>query len=117
MVSDGRWKMDATKRKFNLPILFLISIEFVTKATKLARERKVGHQFEADVLQGPQIDEVSQVKILAYIESAKQEGAKLETGGKRWGKQGYFVEPTVFSNVTDNMKIAREEVSHHPSQI
>lgn len=51
------------------------------------------------------------MKILAYIESAKQEGAKLETGGNRWGTEGFFVEPTVFSNVTDNMKIAREEVS------
>lgn len=89
----------------------MFHLEFVAKATKLARERKVGHQFEADVLQGPQIDEVSQVKILAYIESAKQEGAKLETGGNRWGTEGFFVEPTVFSNVTDNMKIALEEVS------
>lgn len=53
---------------------------------------------------------MSQVKILAYIDSAKQEGAKLEAGGKRWGTEGFFVEPTVFSNVTDNMKIAKEEV-------
>lgn len=87
-----------------------IQLEFVTKATKLARERKVGYQFDSDVLQGPQVDEVSQAKILAYIESAKQEGAILETGGKRWGTEGFFVEPTVFSNVTDTMKIAREEV-------
>lgn len=86
------------------------TIEFVAKATKLARERKVGGQYEADVLQGPQIDEVSQMRILAYIESAKLEGAKLETGGNRWGTEGFFVEPTVFSNVTDNMKIARDEV-------
>lgn len=86
------------------------TIEFVAKATKLARERKVGGQYDADVLQGPQIDEVSQVRILAYIESGKLEGAKLETGGNRWGTEGFFVEPTVFSNVTDNMKIARDEV-------
>lgn len=91
----------------------VFQLEFVTKATKLARERKVGNQYDSGVLQGPQIDEVSQTKILAYIESAKQEGAKLETGGKRWGTAGFFVEPTVFSNVTDTMKIAREEVSDY----
>jgi len=45
------------------------------------------------------------------IESGKLEGAKLEAGGCKVGDAGYFVYPTVFSNVTDNMKIAREEVN------
>lgn len=45
------------------------------------------------------------------IEAGKKEGAKLETGGKRIGSDGYFVEPTVFSNVQDNMTIATDEVS------
>lgn len=45
------------------------------------------------------------------IESGKKEGAKIECGGKRLNQKGYFVEPTVFSNVTDNMRIAKEEVS------
>lgn len=44
------------------------------------------------------------------IEAGKKEGAKLETGGNRCGKEGYFVEPTVFSNVKDNMTIATDEV-------
>lgn len=44
------------------------------------------------------------------IESGKKEGAKVETGGSKVGDTGYFVYPTVFSNVTDEMKIAREEV-------
>ena len=44
------------------------------------------------------------------IESGKKEGAKLECGGSRHGNKGYFVQPTVFSNVTDNMKIAKEEI-------
>lgn len=50
-------------------------------------------------------------KILRMIEAGKKEGAKLETGGSRIGNEGYFVEPTVFSNVTDNMTIAKDEVS------
>jgi aldehyde dehydrogenase (NAD+) len=45
------------------------------------------------------------------IESGKKEGAKLETGGCKVGNTGYFVHPTVFSNVTDDMIIAKEEVS------
>lgn len=49
-------------------------------------------------------------KVLRLIESGIDEGAKLETGGKRYGKEGYFIEPTVFSNVEDNMTIAKEEV-------
>lgn len=44
------------------------------------------------------------------IESGKKEGAKIEAGGSKVGDTGYFVYPTVFSNVTDDMRIAREEV-------
>lgn len=40
----------------------------------------------------------------------KEQGAKLECGGKKWGEAGFFVEPTIFSNVTDNMSIAQEEI-------
>mmetsp|Transcript_98 Transcript_98/g.15 ORF Transcript_98/g.15 Transcript_98/m.15 type:complete len:153 (-) Transcript_98:30-488(-) len=49
-------------------------------------------------------------KVLGYIEAGKNEGAKLLTGGKRFGNKGYYVEPTVFKDVEDNMKIAREEI-------
>lgn len=83
---------------------------FVKRATELASKRKVGDPFDSTVLQGPQIEERMLNKVLGYIESAKKEGAKLETGGKRFGTTGFFIEPTVFSNVTDDMKIAREEV-------
>lgn len=52
-------------------------------------------------------------KVLKYIELGKKEGAKLETGGNRQGNVGYYIEPTVFSNVTDDMSIARDEVWSH----
>lgn len=78
----------------------------------MARERKVGCPFDSTVAQGPQIDDEMFNKVLGYIESAKKEGATLCAGGKRHSDVGYFIEPTVFSNVTDNMKIAREEVSY-----
>ena len=49
-------------------------------------------------------------KILGYIEAGKNEGAELLTGGARHGDKGYFVEPTVFGNVNDDMSIAKDEI-------
>lgn len=86
--------------------------EFVTKAVALAKARKIGDPFEEATQHGPQIDEEMMNKILGYIEIGQQQGAKLQCGGKRFGNVGYFVEPTVFSDVTDKMRIAQEEVSH-----
>lgn len=85
--------------------------QFVAKATALAKQRKVGNPFDKDTVQGPQVDDEMYNKVLRYIDIGKQQGAKLEVGGNKLGDVGYFIEPTVFSNVTDNMTIAREEVS------
>jgi len=49
-------------------------------------------------------------KVLEMIEKGKKEGANLKYGGGKVGDEGYFVQPTVFSDVTDDMIIAREEV-------
>jgi len=49
-------------------------------------------------------------KILSYVDYGQKDGAKLEVGGKRIGTEGYFIEPTVFSNVTDNNRIATDEI-------
>jgi aldehyde dehydrogenase (NAD+) len=46
----------------------------------------------------------------SYIDEGKKGGATVETGGKRKGEKGYFIEPTIFSNVTEDMKIQREEI-------
>lgn len=50
-------------------------------------------------------------KIMDLIESGKNDGATLECGGSAWGQRGLFIQPTVFSNVTDHMRIAKEEVN------
>lgn len=84
--------------------------EFVEHSVELAKKRAVGDPFDLKVEQGPQIDEDQLNKIVTLIESGKKEGAKLCTGGKRKGNQGYFVEPTVFADVEDKMRIAREEI-------
>lgn len=59
------------------------------------------------------MDEDQFKKILALIDAGKKEGAKLLTGGARYGDRGYFIQPTVFADVKDDMKIAREEVIFH----
>jgi len=59
---------------------------------------------------GPQVDKIQFDKILGYIESGKSEGAKVALGGNRLGDKGYYVAPTIFTEVTDNMKIAKEEI-------
>lgn len=84
--------------------------EFVKKSVARAKVRKVGDPFSADTEQGPQVDQDQFDKILSYIEKGKHEGAALLQGGGRVGSAGYFIEPTVFADVTDEMEIAREEI-------
>ena len=56
-------------------------------------------------------------KILGLIESGKQDGAECLAGGCREGDKGFFVQPTVFAGVTEDMKIGREEVSSQTLEI
>jgi aldehyde dehydrogenase (NAD+) len=84
--------------------------EFVEKSVARASRRTVGDPFDASTEQGPQIDSIQFDKVMSYIDAGKCEGAELLTGGKRVGDKGYFIEPTVFANVKDEMKIAREEI-------
>jgi len=84
--------------------------EVVEKSTKLAKERVVGDPFKPETRQGPQVDKEQFEKVMKYIELGKNEGAKLMTGGSRVGQKGYFVQPTVFADVKDNMAIAKDEI-------
>lgn len=84
--------------------------EFVERLVKKARNQKVGDPFDLTTTQGPQVSQEQCDRILSYIEAGRKDGANLLTGGQRIGTRGYFIEPTVFTNVTDDMKIAREEI-------
>ncbi|MGB2666995.1 MAG: aldehyde dehydrogenase family protein, partial [Candidatus Acidiferrum sp.] len=84
--------------------------EFVDKSVERAKKRTVGNPFDRNTEQGPQVDQDQFNKVMGYIESGKSEKAKLLAGGKRVGEKGYFIEPTVFADVQDNMKIAQEEI-------
>jgi aldehyde dehydrogenase (NAD+) len=84
--------------------------EFVARSTERAKRRRVGNPLDRQTEQGPQVDNDQFTKVLGYVESGKQEGAKLMCGGERVGDRGYFVAPTIFSDVKDEMKIAQEEI-------
>lgn len=110
--------------------------EFIKKATEKAKKRRVGDPFDPTMESGPQVSQWGQSwqsfqsvwiwisnsvggfqvnaaqfkKILDLIESGKQEGATLLCGGSRLGSKGYFIEPTLFADVKDNMRIFKEEV-------
>jgi aldehyde dehydrogenase (NAD+) len=84
--------------------------QFVDKLVRKAKSQKVGDPFDADTTQGPQVSQEQCRRVLGYIEAGKKDGARLLTGGRRLGDTGYFIEPTVFDGVTDDMKIAKEEI-------
>jgi aldehyde dehydrogenase (NAD+) len=84
--------------------------EVVERSTKLAKERRVGNPMDKDVKQGSQVDKEQFDKIMALIGKGKSEGARLTTGGNRVGQKGFFIEPTVFADVKDEMTIAQEEI-------
>lgn len=84
--------------------------EFVKRSIELAKQRKVGDPFEEATQQGPLATEKQLQKVMSYIEKGKQEGAKLGCGGQRVGKEGWYLEPTVFYDVEDGMAIAKDEI-------
>lgn len=89
--------------------------KFVTQFKEVvASTSKIGDPFADDTFQGPQVTKAQYDRVLSYIEAGKSEGATLASGGvpyKNVGNgKGFFIEPTIFTNVTDQMTIYREEV-------
>jgi aldehyde dehydrogenase (NAD+) len=84
--------------------------DFVERLAELARKRRIGDPLEPGTEQGPQVSQEQLDKILGYVELGQRQGARLVTGGQRLGSRGFFVEPTIFDHVTDDMAIARDEI-------
>lgn len=85
--------------------------KFLEEFKKYTQENTtIGSQFDSNVTHGPQISKSQQEKIMSYVDSAKSEGARLVLGGEVSNKQGYFVDPTIFADVRNDMKAVREEV-------
>jgi len=84
--------------------------EFVSRLAAKARRRIIGDPLDPATEQGPQVSSEQLDKILGYVALGQKQGAKLVSGGKRVGQRGYFVEPTIFDAVRDDMAIAQDEI-------
>ncbi|WP_394513333.1 aldehyde dehydrogenase family protein [Priestia aryabhattai] len=91
-----------------------IAERFIERFAERAQKIKVGNGMDQEIEMGPLVSEEHMKKVLKYIEIGKQEGARLVCGGDRITssglEKGFFIEPTVFSSVTSNMKIVQEEI-------
>ncbi|KAJ5172517.1 Aldehyde/histidinol dehydrogenase [Penicillium capsulatum] len=87
---------------------------FLPKFKEAVESVKIGDQWDAETFQGPQVTRAQYERILSYFEIAKSEGATVLTGGGPYApdnaQTGYFIQPTVFTDVDDSMRIVREEV-------
>jgi aldehyde dehydrogenase (NAD+) len=83
---------------------------FIEKSVARARKRRVGDPLDPRTDQGPQVSQSQFDRVMGYIESGQRDGATLACGGERVGDRGYFIQPTVFADVRDDMQIAREEI-------
>jgi len=75
-----------------------------------AQSIKQGFGLSRDTEMGPLVSDEQQERVLNYIEKGIAEGAEIVTGGKKTREEGYFVEPTIFADVRDEMTIAKEEI-------
>ena len=84
--------------------------EFVAKMVAKAKSRRVGDPFDTSTEQGPQVSQEQFDRVMGYIDAGQKGGAKMLFGGQRVGDRGYFIQPTIFTDVKDDMKIAKEEI-------
>ena len=82
----------------------------VAEFKKAAENIKIGNPFEEDTFMGAQASQAQLSKILKYIDIGKEGGASVISGGERYGDKGYFVKPTIFGDVTEDMRIVKEEI-------
>ncbi len=84
--------------------------KLVEKLVAMNKNTKLGDPSDPATEQGPQVDKAQFDKIMHYIDVGKNEGAKCLSGGQRFGDRGFFIEPTLFAGVNDDMKIAQDEI-------
>ena len=83
---------------------------FLTRLAERLKSVKIGDPQDPKVNFGPMVSAKQRDIVLGYIKKGVAEGARLISGGNSIEGTGYFIEPTVFADVTDNMSIAREEI-------
>lgn len=89
-----------------------IKDDFVDEVVKAAGTMQPMHPLEPDAAMGAMVDDIQTERVMGYVKRGTKEGATLRCGGHRAKveENGYYIEPTVFDQVTNNMKIAREEI-------
>ncbi|XP_012059561.1 PREDICTED: cytosolic 10-formyltetrahydrofolate dehydrogenase [Atta cephalotes] len=83
--------------------------EFVRRVVDEIKKITIGNPLDRSTAHGPQNHKAHLDKLLAFVQSGVEEGAKLVYGGKRLNRPGWYFEPTIFTDVEDNMYIAKEE--------
>ena len=84
--------------------------EFVARLAAKAAGRRLGNPLDPDTEQGPQVSAEQLDKILHYVDLGTKQGARLVAGGRKRGDRGFYVEPTIFDGVRDDMAIANDEI-------
>ena len=89
-----------------------IKDEFLAKVMAIGQKMMPGDPLDPKTQMGAMVDENQTKRVMGYIDAGKKEGAKLAMGGKQVhiDNAGSFIEPTVFDNVDNKMKIAQEEI-------
>jgi len=84
--------------------------EVVSGVAEIAKSIRLGPGMDPETQMGPLVSDEQLRRVTGYLESGQSDGATAITGGGRFGDTGYFVEPTVITNVNPSMKIVREEI-------
>ncbi|THH35813.1 betaine-aldehyde dehydrogenase [Aliishimia ponticola] len=83
---------------------------FLTRLSERLANAVIGDPMDPETSFGPMVSQRQMEIVEGYIAKGKEEGARLVTGGARLNRDGFYLEPTVFADVTDDMVIAREEI-------
>jgi len=84
--------------------------EFEARLIERVKKIRVGHPLDPDTEIGPLINRQHFDKVMSYFDIARKDGATVSAGGERLGKEGYFVQPTLFTDANNSMRIAQEEI-------
>ncbi|TPW31056.1 5-carboxymethyl-2-hydroxymuconate semialdehyde dehydrogenase [Martelella alba] len=84
--------------------------EFTRRVAEVASRIKVGHPLDPETVVGPLIHPEHEQKVLSYFEKARADGATIAAGGEKVGAEGCFVRPTLFTNASNDMVVAQEEI-------
>ncbi|MEP6020827.1 MAG: betaine-aldehyde dehydrogenase [Paracoccaceae bacterium] len=87
-----------------------IKAAFLGRLAARLKDAVIGDPQDPETSFGPMVSARQMEIVLGYIETGQSEGARLVSGGKRLDRDGFYLEPTVFADVTDDMTIAREEI-------